>query len=127
MLTLKQEHEIQLGFRRGNDALLDIVRAKTPRDSWVVGACLAARARARIVIAALEAEHFFSVWVPVWLDRAEAARLAGNHARRSYYLTLANAGRDAQRDARDSARGLDLHKTIIWLDNGGSSHTVEAC
>lgn len=118
-MTLKQEHEIQLGFRRGNDALLTIARAKTPRDAWLVGACLHARARASIVLAALEADLFFSTWIPVWLERSEAARVAGNYARRSYYLCLANAGRDAQIDARESARGSDLHKTIIWLDNTG--------
>jgi len=116
-MTLKQEHELQLGWRRGNEALLEIVRARTPRDQWMVGACLAARARARVVIAALEADLFFTEWVPVWLERAEAARRANNHARASYYQCLANAGRDAQMDARQSARGVDLHRTIIWLDN----------
>jgi len=115
-MTLKQEHEIQIGWRRGNEALLEIVRAKSPRDQWVVGACLAARARARVVIAALEAELFFTEWVPVWLERAETARLANNYARASYYKCLANAGRDAQMDARQSARGVDMHRTIIWLD-----------
>lgn len=114
--TEKTEMEIQLGFRRGSESLLNIVRAKQPRDCWLVGAVLAARARARIVLAALEANQFFSVWVPVWIDRAAAAQAVGNHARAAYYRALANAGRDAQRDAMQSARGDDLHKVIIWLD-----------
>lgn len=117
MLTIKQQHEIELGWRRGNEALLEIVRCRGVKDQWLVGACLAARARARIVIAALEADLFFTQWVPVWLERAEAARVGGNLARASYYQCLANAGRDAQMDARQSARGVDMHRTIIWLDS----------
>lgn len=105
-------------WRRGNDALLDIAQAKGPRGEWLVGACLAARTRARIVLAALEAHGFFSVMVPVWIDRANAAGLAGRHAQRSYWLCLANAGRDAMRDAMDSARGVDLPKTLIAFDSG---------
>lgn len=118
MLTTQQQHEIQLGWRRGNEALLEIVRCRGPKDQWLVGACLAARARARIVIAALEAELFFSEWVPVWAERAAAARVGGNMARASYYECLANAGRDARMDARKSASGVDMHRTIIWLDSG---------
>jgi len=113
MLTQNQQHEILEGFRRGNDSLLEITRAKTPQGQWMVGACLAARARVRIVLAALEANHFFSVWIPIWLERSQIALDAGNHRRASYYRTMANAGRDAQADAMRSARGLDMQKTII--------------
>lgn len=117
MKTASYENEILAGFRRGNDALLEIANAKGPRSQWMVGACLAARARVRVVLAALEANEFFSTMLPVWLDRAEQARLAGNHARRSYYLCLANAARDAMADAMSSARGNGMHKTIVWLDS----------
>lgn len=117
MLTIKQQNELLLGFRRGNEALLSIVRAKSPRDSFVVGACLAARARARIVLAALEAEQFFTVWCPIWQDRAIIAEQVGKHERAAYYRTLANGGRDAIKDAREVARGDGLHKVIIWLDD----------
>jgi len=115
MLTENQMREIELGWRRGNDALLDIVMHKGPRSQWMAGAALQARARAKVVIAALEANHFFTTWIPVWLERAEAANRAGNQARRSYYLCMANAGRDAARDAMQSARGEGMQKTIIWL------------
>jgi len=117
MLTEKQQREIELGWKRGNDCLLEITRAKTGEDQWMVGACLAARARVRIVLAALEANAFFTVWVPVWLERAQVAADAGRHERAAYYRCLANAGRDAQFDAMRSARGLDMQKTIIF-DNG---------
>jgi len=119
MLTINQQNEIQKGFRRGNEALLDIVRAKQPRDQFLVGACLHARARARHVLAALEASEFFTVWCPVWRDRALDAQLLGKHARAAYYRALANAGEDAKKDARVFLRSDGVPKTIIWLDSAG--------
>jgi len=116
MLTLNQQNEILKGFRRGNEALLDIVRAKQPRDQFLVGACLHARARARHVLAALEADGFFTEWVPVWRARAMDAELAGKHARAAYYRALANAGDDARKDARAFLCSDGVPKTIIWLD-----------
>jgi len=115
--TEKSDRECAAAWRRGNDALLDIAQAKGPRGQWMAGACLAARTRSRIVFAALEAHGFFSVMVPIWSERASAAGLAGRHAQRAYWLCLANGGRDAMRDAMDSARGVDMHKTLIVFDN----------
>lgn len=126
MLTVNQQNEILKGFRRGNEALLRIVAAKGVHDQWLAGACLAARARYRVVLAALAAIGFFDEWIPVWLQKAHDAEIVGNHARRSYYLCLANAGRDARSDALRSARGWDMPKTIVF-DMRGRVDTVESC